>query len=67
MQSKPGLGRGLGALLSSTPVEGDTLMQIRVDQVEANPNQPRKAFDSKALEELSASIRSCDVRGPAFS
>jgi len=42
MQSKPGLGRGLGALLSSTPVEGDTLMQIRVDQVEANPNQPRK-------------------------
>jgi ParB family chromosome partitioning protein len=64
MQSKPGLGRGLGALLSSTPVEGDTLMQIRVDQVEANPNQPRKAFDSKALEELSASIRSSGLIQP---
>ena len=64
MQSKPGLGRGLGALLSSTPVEGDTLMQIRVDQVEANPNQPRKAFDSTALDELSASIRSSGLIQP---
>jgi len=64
MQSKPGLGRGLGALLSSTPVEGDTLMQIRIDQVEANPNQPRKSFDSNALSELSASIRSSGLIQP---
>jgi ParB family transcriptional regulator, chromosome partitioning protein len=64
MQSKPGLGRGLGALLSSTPVEGDTLLQIRIDQVEANPNQPRKAFDSNALDELSASIRSSGLIQP---
>lgn len=64
MQSKPGLGRGLGALLSSTPVEGDTLMQIRVDQVEANPNQPRKHFNSSALEELAASIRSSGLIQP---
>ena len=64
MQSKPGLGRGLGALLSSTPVEGDTLLQIRVDQVESNPNQPRKAFDSNALDELSASIRSSGLIQP---
>jgi ParB family chromosome partitioning protein len=64
MQSKPGLGRGLGALLSSTPTDGETLMQIRVDQVEANPNQPRKSFDSNALEELSASIRSSGLIQP---
>ena len=64
MQSKPGLGRGLGALLSSTPTEGDTLMQVRVDQVEANPNQPRKSFDSNALDELSASIRSSGLIQP---
>lgn len=64
MQSKPGLGRGLGALLSSTPTEGETLLQIRVDQVEANPNQPRKSFDSKALEELSASIKSSGLIQP---
>lgn len=64
MQSKPGLGRGLGALLSSTPTEGETLLQIRVDQVEANPNQPRKSFDSNALEELSASIKSSGLIQP---
>src|SRR4030095_6361857 len=64
MQSKPGLGRGLGALLSSTPTDGETLMQIRVDQVEANPNQPRKSFDSNALEELSVSIRSSGLIQP---
>jgi ParB family chromosome partitioning protein len=64
MQSKPGLGRGLGALLSSTPVEGDTLVQVRIDQVEANPNQPRKAFDSNALDELTASIRSSGLIQP---
>jgi ParB family chromosome partitioning protein len=64
MQSKPGLGRGLGALLSSTPVEGDTLVQIRIDQVEANPNQPRKTFDSNALDELTASIRSSGLIQP---
>jgi ParB family chromosome partitioning protein len=64
MQSKPGLGRGLGALLSSTPTEGETLMQIRIDQVEANPNQPRKSFDSNALEELSASIKSSGLIQP---
>jgi len=39
-------------------------MQIRVDQVEANPNQPRKSFDSSALEELSASIRSSGLIQP---
>jgi ParB family transcriptional regulator, chromosome partitioning protein len=64
MQSKPGLGRGLGALLSSTPTEGETLLQIRVDQVEANPHQPRKSFDSNALEQLSASIRSSGLIQP---
>jgi len=57
MNNKRGLGRGLGALLSSTPTEGDTLVEVEIDQVEPNPNQPRKAFDSNALNELTASIR----------
>src|SRR4030095_10593667 len=64
MQSKPGLGRGLGALLSSTPTEGETLLQTRVDQVEANPHQPRNTFDSNTLEPLSASIRSSGLIQP---
>jgi ParB family transcriptional regulator, chromosome partitioning protein len=62
--NKRGLGRGLGALLSSDPTEGDTLVDVAVDQIEPNPNQPRKAFTSKALDELTASIRASGVIQP---
>ena len=61
---KPGLGRGLGALLSSTPTEEETLVELALDQIEANPNQPRKSFDDEALTELAASIRSSGVIQP---
>lgn len=66
MNNKRGLGRGLGALLSSTPTEGDTLLEVDIDQVEPNPNQPRKTFDSNALHELSASIRVSGVIQPVI-
>lgn len=59
-----GLGRGLGALLSSTPTIDEPTTDIAVDQIEVNPNQPRKVFDSNALQELSASIRSSGVIQP---
>jgi ParB family chromosome partitioning protein len=59
-----GLGRGLGALLSSTPTESDVLVEIGVDQVAPNPNQPRKSFESSSLNELAASIRASGVIQP---
>jgi ParB family chromosome partitioning protein len=59
-----GLGRGLGALLSSTPTADEPTTDIPIDQIEVNPNQPRKVFDSNALQELSASIRSSGVIQP---
>jgi ParB family transcriptional regulator, chromosome partitioning protein len=62
--NKRGLGRGLGALLSSDPTEGDTLVDVAVDQIEPNPNQPRKAFNSQALDELTASIKASGVIQP---
>jgi ParB family transcriptional regulator, chromosome partitioning protein len=62
--NKRGLGRGLGALLSSTPTEGDTLLEVGVSDIEPNPNQPRKSFDSKALDELAASIRASGLIQP---
>ena len=64
--NKRGLGRGLGALLSSTPSEGDTLVEVGVDEVEPNPNQPRKSFDSHALDELAASIKASGVIQPVI-
>jgi len=64
MNNKRGLGRGLGALLSSTPNEADTLLEVAVDEIEPNPNQPRKIFNSNALDELSASIKASGVIQP---
>src|SRR5687768_10887575 len=62
--NKRGLGRGLGALLSSTPTEDDVLVELAIDQIEPNPNQPRKTFETDKLEELTASIRSSGVIQP---
>ena len=64
--NKRGLGRGLGALLSSNPAEGDTLLEVAVDEIEPNPNQPRKAFSSRALDELTDSIKSSGVIQPVI-
>jgi len=64
--NRRGLGRGLGALLSATPTADDVLIEIPVDQIEANPAQPRKSFSSEALEELVASIRASGVIQPVI-
>ena len=67
---KKGLGRGLNALLSvyddeetvETPVnttktEIKGLNEIKISDIQSNPNQPRKHFDETALNELAASIK----------
>jgi ParB family transcriptional regulator, chromosome partitioning protein len=70
---RPALGRGMAALLSnaapppssphaSTP--GRALLQLPVEAVERNPDQPRKRFDDEKLEELAASIREHGVVEP---
>ena len=62
--NKRGLGRGLGALLSSTPVEEESLVEVPIDRIGVNPNQPRKVFDQEALGELSASIKTSGIIQP---
>lgn len=62
------LGRGLDALIS-TQEEVETsgsssISEIAISQIEANPNQPRREFDPKALEELSDSIRNFGIIQP---
>ena len=64
MITKRGLGRGLGALLASEPSESESLVDIAIDQIEVNPNQPRKVFDFTALDELAASIKASGVIQP---
>jgi ParB family chromosome partitioning protein len=64
MITKRGLGRGLGALLASEPSESESLVDVPIDQIEVNPNQPRKVFDFTALDELAASIKASGVIQP---
>ena len=59
-----GLGRGLGALLSSEAGPDEPTSDIPIDLIEVNPNQPRKLFDSAALQELTASIKASGVIQP---
>jgi len=60
------LGRGLGAILDEvgqaydsemgSSYEGEVVREVEVDEISPNPYQPRKTFDSVALQELSDSI-----------
>ncbi len=61
------LGRGLGELLgeveiaynNSTEVNGNTannIIELDINLIKPNPNQPRKIFDEDKLKELSQSI-----------
>jgi len=59
---RPGLGKGLDALIPSHP-EGEILsefggvLEVPLDLIAANPHQPRKGFDDNKLKELAASIK----------
>ena len=58
------LGRGLDALISTDAVRtqgSSTINEIAIDQIEANPNQPRREFDDEALQELAHSIREVGI------
>lgn len=62
------LGRGLDALISThEEVEtsgSSSISEVAISQIEANPNQPRREFDEKALEELAESIRNFGIIQP---
>ena len=61
------LGRGLDALISTEgvrPQGSSTINEIPITQIEANPNQPRREFDSEALQELATSIREIGIIQP---
>ena len=50
-----GLGRGLDALIPDTR-EQRGILELPVDRIDRNPNQPRLTFDEGQLGELAASI-----------
>ena len=64
--NKRGLGRGLDALLSGGRDfdRGESLLQVPVKDISANPFQPRREFDPERLEDLASSIRLYGVLQP---
>mgnify|MGYP003349122993 CR=1 FL=1 len=68
---KGGLGRGLDALIPSTPileeVSGVIVAQqgeVDINSILPNPKQPREVFDQDLLNELAASIKEVGVLQP---
>ncbi len=63
-----GLGNGLGALLNDATEEDiekkSAVSEIDINNIEANPWQPRSDFDQEQLEELSASIKEVGIIQP---
>ena len=78
-QNKDALGKGIRSLLQSidadlktstghlknTVVESVTsINRIPVDDIEANPKQPRHDFDEQSLQELATSVKRHDIIQP---
>lgn len=62
-----GNGRGLDALIDTSEVKpqgSSNLNEIPIEQIEPNPDQPRREFDETALQELAASIQTMGIIAP---
>ena len=62
-----GNGRGLDALIDTSDVltQGSSnLNEIPIDQIEPNPDQPRREFDEEAMQELATSIQNMGIIAP---
>lgn len=70
-QRRGGLGRGLESLIPTAPAEtstntgdGSALQKVDIDDISANPYQPRLHMDQEQLEELASSIRTHGLMQP---
>lgn len=70
MAMKTGLGKGLDALFANNVVEeekvkeGESIVNLKLIDVEPNRNQPRMNFDDEKIEELANSIKEYGVIQP---
>lgn len=70
MEKKKPLGKGLANLLPNENYneefsKGNSELQyLEIDSIEPNPNQPRKKFDEKELEELAETIKNVGIIEP---
>ena len=62
-----GNGRGLDALIDTSEVKtqgSSNLNEIPIEQIEPNPDQPRREFDETAMQELATSIATMGIIAP---
>jgi len=75
MQKKGGLGRGLGSLIPTSsdkkeagdkaPAKpGREIIDIEIDKITPNPEQPRESFSHEEMEELISSIKEHGILQP---
>lgn len=67
MAQNKGLGKGLGALLSTegiTEDKKDSVVELKINDVSPNVDQPRRDFNDEALNELAQSIKENGVIQP---
>ena len=64
------LGKGINAIINPklkknvNPLNNPGINKVKIKDIKPNPNQPRRNFDEKSLEELSMSIKSKGVITP---
>ncbi len=67
LPKKSALGRGLDALISTDLVKtqgSSSINEVPLEQIHANPDQPRRDFDQESLEELAESLREIGIIQP---
>jgi ParB family chromosome partitioning protein len=62
--NKTGLGKGLGALIETESTDNNGIVELKINEIEPNINQPRKRFDDDKLKQLSESIKQHGVVQP---
>ncbi|MEO5884839.1 MAG: ParB/RepB/Spo0J family partition protein [Candidatus Limnocylindrales bacterium] len=61
-----GLGRGLAALIPQRAAGSPGPLEIAIERIRPNPNQPRQRFEATELATLTASIREHGVLQPVL-
>jgi ParB family chromosome partitioning protein len=62
--TKPGMGRGLAAILPETAVEEPEFRELPVELIRRNPRQPRTHFGPDSIKTLAASLADAGVVQP---